>query len=302
MLEGLALARSRLDRAAVHRADTEWLARRWVEAGTAVLLVSGGQVPVDPDDPSRLRLLAPQLAPDGLRVLVGVDEVDRAYFAVVTEPGVEPVMAEATRWAGLREIGGLLPDAEAGMVVHAVAVANWHATHTHCTRCGADTEPVLAGAVRRCPVDGSEHYPRTDPAVIMTVVDPGGRLLLGHQSRWPQGRYSTLAGFVEPGESLEQAVRREVAEEVGLRVRQTRYLGSQPWPFPSSLMLGFMALVDPGEPVVDGEEISLARWFTREELAAALAEGSVALPPRVSIARRLIEHWYGAPLATPERW
>ena len=213
--------------------------------------------------------------------------------AVPPEPGVHV--------AGLRQAGPLLGDRDAGLFTHAVALANWHATHTHCPRCGAVTEPVQAGHARRCPVDGSEHFPRVDPAVIMLVRDDGDRCLLARNRTWPPRRVSILAGFVEPGESLEQAVIREVAEETGLRVSGLRYVGSQPWPMPRSLMLGFVARA-PGEQeiVVDEEEIAEARWFTREQLTAAISTGEVLLPPPVSIAHRIIESWYGA--ALPGSW
>ncbi|MGH3328313.1 MAG: NAD(+) diphosphatase, partial [Streptomycetales bacterium] len=158
------------------------------------------------------------------------------------------------------------------------------------------TEVAAAGHLRRCPRCGAEHYPRTDPAVIMLVVDDDGRCLLGHQPRWPPRRFSAFAGFVEPGESLEQAVLREVHEEAGVRVRDVHYVASQPWPFPSSLMLAFTARAVTTEIAVDGEEIVEARWFSRAELAAAIENAEVILPPPVSIAHRLIETWYGTPL------
>ncbi|MGH8867026.1 MAG: NAD(+) diphosphatase, partial [Actinomycetes bacterium] len=146
---------------------------------------------------------------------------------------------------------------------------------------------------RRCPADGSLHFPRTDPAVIMLVTDGGDRCLLGRQAKWPERRFSTLAGFVEPGESLEHAVAREVHEEAGLRVVSTDYVASQPWPFPASLMLGFTATVDGHDVRVDGEEIVEARWLTRAQLCEDFRTGELRLPPPVSIARRLIEGWYG---------
>src|SRR5690606_16065858 len=145
----------------------------------------------------------------------------------------------------------------------AVALANWHATHGYCARCGAATVATQAGYVRRCPEEGSEHYPRTDPVVIMLVVDENDRALLGRNSAWPPGRFSTLAGFVEPGETLEQAVVREVHEETHVRVHACRYVGSQPWPFPASLMLGYFARARGVEPMPDGGEITEARWYSR---------------------------------------
>jgi NAD+ diphosphatase len=203
--------------------------------------------------------------------------------------------------AGLRQAGPLLGDRDAGLFTHAVALANWHATHTHCPRCGAVTVAILAGHARRCPVDGSEHFPRVDPAVIMLVTDDNDRCLLARNRAWPARRVSILAGFVEPGESLEQAVSREVGEETGLRVGGLRYVGSQPWPMPRSLMLGFVARARGAqEIVVDGDEIAEARWFTREELLAAVSTREVLLPPPVSIAHQIIVSWYGGPL--PGSW
>jgi NAD+ diphosphatase len=159
----------------------------------------------------------------------------------------------------------------------------------------------MGGHLRVCVTDGVEHYPRTDPAVIMLVVDDDGRALLGHQPSWPQGRMSTLAGFVEAGETLEDAVAREVLEEVGVVVDDVRYVESQPWPFPSSLMLAFTAHAATSELAVDGVEISDARWFTRDELTTCVQDGSLRLPMRSSVAFRLIDRWYGGGLAAVPR-
>jgi NAD+ diphosphatase len=208
------------------------------------------------------------------------------------------------RWSGLREVGTRLGDRDAGLLVIAVALSNWHATHPRCPRCGAITSPSLAGWSRTCPQDSTQHFPRNDPAVIVLVTDDADRALLGRRGDWPPGWFSTLAGFVEAGESAEMAVVREIAEEAGVTVDVGRldYLGSQPWPFPSSLMLGYRARVtaDSGEARPDGEEITELRWFSRTELAAAAADGTVKVPPPLSIARRLVEHWYGAEL--PGSW
>jgi NAD+ diphosphatase len=204
---------------------------------------------------------------------------------------------DGARWLDLRAAALLLDDLDAGIMTCAVALANWHGAHSRCARCGAGTEPVQAGWARACPACGAEHYPRTDPAVIMAVVDGDNRILLGRPAHWARSRYSTLAGFVEPGESLEDAVRREVAEETGVVVGAVHYQGSQPWPFPSSLMLGFRAQAVRTEIVVDGVELAQARWWTREELALDLATDELVLPPRTSIARLLIEDWYGSPLS-----
>jgi NAD+ diphosphatase len=194
-------------------------------------------------------------------------------------------------------VGAVLSDRDAGLLTHAVALANWHETHTHCPQCGAATVPAPAGHLTVCPVDGTEHFPRLDPAVIMLVIDADDRLLLARNALWPKGRMSVVAGFVEPGESAEHAVAREVFEETAIVVGQVRYLGSQPWPMPRSLMLGFEARAKGGQQIeVDSEEIGEARWFTRDELRAAIDAGEVGIAPSSSIARRLIEFWYGGEL------
>jgi len=217
------------------------------------------------------------------------------YFALQkdTLPGR---MDQSARPAGLREAGSLLSERDAGLLVHAVALENWQRLHRFCSRCGERTVIAAAGHIRRCPACGAEHYPRTDPAVIMLVTDDLDRALLGRQVHWPEGRFSTLAGFVEPGESIEQAVIREVAEEAGVPVGEVEYVASQPWPFPSSLMLGFMARATSSRIQVDGEEIHEARWFSRDELRTAIESGEVLPPSGISIAARLIELWYGEPL------
>ena len=165
-----------------------------------------------------------------------------------------------------------LSDRDAGIFTTAQALANWHAAHQFCPRCGAPTEPEQAGWIRRCTRDSSEHYPRTDPAVIMAVVDDDDRLLLGRNAQWPEGRFSVLAGFVEPGESFEAAVAREVEEEVGIEVTDVTYLGNQPWPFPSSDMVGFRARAITTSLHPDTVEMAEARWFTRNEYRKALQD------------------------------
>lgn len=193
-------------------------------------------------------------------------------------------------WSGLREVGAALDDLDAGLLVQAIAVLEWHDRHRFSPVTGAATTIERAGWVQRDPTTGAEFFPRTDPAVIMLVHDGGDRVVLGRQAVWPPGRFSILAGFVEPGESAEAAVVREVAEEVGLRVTDIRYVASQPWPFPQSLMLGFVARADdPGDLVLDPDEIEEARWFTRDELRRG--DGPRALPPPVSIARHILDRW-----------
>jgi len=204
----------------------------------------------------------------------------------------------------LRLAGALLSDRDAGLLTHAVALALWHESHTHCPQCGTPSVPAPAGHLTTCPKDGSEHFPRLDPAVIMLVIDPDDRLMLARNALWPPGRMSVVAGFVEPGESAEHAVAREVYEETAIVVGQVRYLGSQPWPMPRSLMLGFQATAKGGQRIeVDEEEIGEARWFSREELRTAIDAGELGIAPTSSIARRLIEYWYGAELPDgPASW
>ncbi|GII66639.1 NTP pyrophosphohydrolase [Sphaerisporangium krabiense] len=315
LLGPLLLARGGVDRSAVHRSDEAWLGAAWSDPATRVLLVHDGNTMVRRHNgTAELVLVSPHEAPDGERYLLGVDPDGVAYFAVATTvplPAPVPLpkgaeVAEAVQdtpdWAdvaaeGLRKAGAVLGDRDAGLLVNAVALEAWHATHEHCPRCGAATTVVAGGHMRVCPKDGSQHFPRVDPAVIMLVHDGGDRCLLARGPQWPEGRFSVLAGFVEPGESLEQAVAREVLEEVGVTVRTPRYMGSQPWPFPRSLMLGFFAEAASTEITPDRDEIAEAMWLTRSELGAAVENGELRLPPGVSIARHLIEAWYGAPLS-----
>ena len=274
-----ALSRATVDRDAVTRDDPAALDRAW-DMAKVLVVDDQGRALVDGID---LVLVRPEEAPDGDRFYLGSGD-GTPYFAV---PGELPRRLGA-RPQGLREVGAVLSDRDAGLMTHAVGLANWHATHPRCPRCGTPTDSVRGGAVRRCRADDSEHFPRTDPAVIMLVTDGADRCVLGRQSVWPPGRYSTLAGFVEPGESAEMAVVREVLEETGVAVRDVRYRGSQPWPFPASLMLGYVCQCDgDAVPVPADGELEDARWFTRAEL-----EGSQGvLPPPVSIAHRLITEW-----------
>lgn len=243
-------------------------------------------------------LLIPEPASDRtLEAFLGVADGTAYFVDVVAEapPGV-------TDWESLRTIGGDLDALQSGLATTALALANWHATHPRCPRCGQPTSVAERGWRRDCPADGSAHFPRTDPAVIALLIDGDGCALLGRSARWPEGAYSTLAGFVEPGETAEAAVLREIAEEVGLTPSGVTYLGSQPWPFPASLMLGYHAHVTghAPDPQVDGVEILQARWVTRESLPLLCRDGSVRLPSRISIANRLIARWLGA--ALPPHW
>jgi NAD+ diphosphatase len=236
-------------------------------------------------------------------ILLGLD-AEGPVFAVDAErdgPVPRPLVAGGGQGAdlppdggmvGLRDAVAVLPRAEGGLVAHAVSLVNWHRRHGFCSVCGTATEPREGGILRVCPRCGTHHFPRTDPVVIMAVHDGDERILLGRGLDWGPGRYSCLAGFVEPGESLEEAVAREVAEEAGVDVGTPRYVSSQPWPFPGSLMLGFTAPWRGGEPRPQEDEMADVRWFAREEIAAAVAgDGGPGLPRPYAIARRLIEGW-----------
>lgn len=292
----LPLARATIDRLAERRTDPGLIADAWSAPTTRALLVHGSDLATVAGP--ALDLVHPTAlgpTPDGLVLFCGADD-DGDLLAVV-RPDPDP----DRQWSGLREVGHLLGDRDAGLATLAVGLAAWHERHPCCARCGAPTAPALGGWTRRCPQDGSEHYPRTDPAVIMAVVDADDRVLLAHGATWAPGRFSTLAGYVEPGESAEHAVRREVAEETGVQVTDVVYRGSQPWPFPASLMLAFTARATSTAITVDAVEVTDARWFGRTELAAAVAAGEVGLPSRASVARALLEEWFGGPLPSPSR-
>ena len=312
-LGALALARGTVDRVTENRADQHWLDAAWADPRTRVLVVSDGQALVRMDNEhAGLVFLSPLEAPAGLRMLLGQDTDDVVYFGVngkLPAPADVPAPIDPppagprgdVRVVSLREAGSLLGDRDAGLFTHAVALANWHDSHTHCPLDGTPTVPAPGAHWTVCPKDGSEHFPRTDPAVIMLVTDPDDRCLLARNAAWPGRRVSILAGFVDPGESAEQAVVREVAEETGIKVHNVRYLGSQPWPMPRSLMLGFRADAPAGQVIsVDHDELAEAHWFSRDELVAAIKAREIALPPSVSIARHIIESWFGGPL--PSTW
>ncbi len=201
--------------------------------------------------------------------------------------------------SGLRELAEHLDDTERDIVTTAVALANWHRVTPLCGVCGGPTHVAQGGHVRYCPACDRERFPRTDPAVIVAVLDADDRLLLGHQASWENNRVSLLAGFVEAGESLEQAVRREVFEESGVRVGEVAYVASQPWPFPRSLMLAFVARAEAGAVAVDGIEIEWARFFTRDDVRSGVASGEITLPRQASIASRVVQLWLDGELPRP---
>lgn len=314
----LRLARSAVDRDNLLRSEPEILNRLWSNSETRVLVLWDGKTLLEgsADEPSpQLRLLAVEdLAFLRVAALVeldaylgftveeeaGIPANTKVLLSVLNEAGAKQLEPDADAWHGLRKTGAGLSARDAGLYAEALALANWHDTHLHCPRCGSATQISEAGWRRDCPKDGHQIFPRTDPAIIVSVIDDQDRILLGSQGVWEDNRWSILAGFVEPGESLAAAVAREVFEESGVRVVAPEYLGSQSWPFPYSLMVGFTARVDPNhkhlELTPDGVEIEKLRWFSREELAAEA--GSLLLPGKLSIAGALIEHWYGGPVGS----
>jgi NAD+ diphosphatase len=275
-----AFEESQHDRSAHLRVSEDW------RTPDLRVMVVGGEH-IASHDGAGIRWLDAADVPDGLWIFLGVRE-GVGHAAVL----VDRVPDELTPQS-LRYIGPTIAPEDASLAVHAVGLGRWHQTHRFCPRCGSETTVIKAGHVRVCPTDGSEHFPRTDPAVIMLISDGADRVLLGRQPIWPEGRFSTLAGFVEPGESLVDAVRREVMEEAGVVVGDVTYAGSQPWPFPSSLMLGFFGVAESTDITVDGDELEEARWFSRDEITALTASGELILPPIVSISRWLVEEWHG---------
>lgn len=288
---GNILSGLRLDRAAALRSDPDRLAEAWRRSETRVLPVWRSKHIVVSEEPSRIAYVRPESFPGPEHAILLGEADDAVYFAVdvsyVEEPVKELGLDEVHRVVGLREVAGLLAQEEGALLAYANSMSTWHQRHRFCGVCGAETVSGQGGHVRECTECGEVHFPRTDPAVIMLVVREDD-CLLGRQAAWPDKVHSTLAGFVEPGESLEEAVAREVYEEVGIGVEDVEYHSSQPWPFPASLMLGFTAVATGRDIEIQTEELESARWFTRDELRD---EEIVKLPSEISIARRLIEDW-----------
>ena len=283
----LPLAVAEVDRAAHLRSDESYLTSSWP---TAQVLIFTDEKFATKDD----QLLYESGASlgqyqDQNDYFLGTND-SKAYFVRDLQSGEIAGLDFKT----LRQIGASLSPTDIGLAVHAQALANWHKKHPRCSQCGSPTKVVLAGAVRRCEADQSEHYPRTDGAIIVLVKDNQDRILLGRQKVWPKNRFSTFAGFVEPGESFENCLRREVMEEAGVDISEINYLGSQPWPFPASLMIAFEALTStPEKARPDGEEIEEIRWFTRAQMKSAIEDKSLILPLEISVARQMIKAWYG---------
>ncbi len=270
------------------RKHPERLARHLADTEVRVVTISGGKLHVTGQPPALAHsTIDADVAPEGSWLLGTFEGV--TYVAVESALDIEgDALDESIRLAGLREVATMLPALEGNLGAIATGLSIWHATHRFCGTCGAETESDWAGHRRRCDGCGREHFPRTDPAIIVLVTS-GDRALLGRNPAWPAGFASVLAGFVEPGESLEDAVVREVKEEAGIDVEVggVAYHSSQPWPFPASVMLGFTAEATTDTLDPDPEELVDACWYTRDELA----HGAVGLPPALSISRRLIDDW-----------
>jgi NAD+ diphosphatase len=288
-----------LDRAGPRRKDENWVTALLDHETSRFVAVWRGQnlvLKTSDDGPRAAFLTRDAMAAQAREpVLLGLVE-ERAYFAVDLSPEPAPLAtlaaASALEFTDLRRVGPLLPRQEGALLAYARGIAYWHERHRFCGLCGAPTLSAEGGHVRRCSnaACATSHFPRTDPAVIMLVHD-GERCLLGRKPGWPTGMHSTLAGFVEPGESLEEAVAREVFEETAIRVDEVTYHSSQPWPFPASLMLGFHARARSTDIIPDGDEIEHAQWYERRFLLTHQDDDSLRLPRRDSIARRLVEDW-----------
>ena len=289
-----------LDRASELRSDEAALDRLWNSA--KIIRVSNSKLATDGKSLQFLsateveKLITSKIFTSGDKYFLGIETASKvAYFAWdCDEVGLPAGETSTEGLASLRELGGTLDEFQLGISMHVIALSNWHRSHPHCSKCGAETKSTLGGSVRACVKDQSQHHPRTDSAVIVLVKDKDDRILLGHQPIWPDGRFSTFAGFLEPGETFEQCVEREVFEESGVKVNEIKYLGSQPWPFPASIMIAFSAVVDdPSTAKADGVEITEVRWFSRDDLKSSVADGSLLLPPTISVARKMIAMWFG---------
>lgn len=298
-LPHVALSAHAHNRMGLRRTDEEWLRQQMADPATRVLVVAGNRLrPAD----GAIQWVSPGDAPDGTLVLLG-DHDEVVHLAVIVAPDAAP--GDPQEWVPLRDLLPLLAEqapGQAPLLMHAVGLAEWHHATRFCPRCGGSLRSRAAGHELRCTRCDRAQFPRTDPAVIMAITHGDGddeALLLGRNRAWPAGRWSTLAGFCEPGETLEDAVRREVDEEVGVRVGEVGYFGSQPWPLPASLMLGFTGRALSTDIDVDGAEIEEARWWTRADFEAAVRSGEIAVPRGISISSSLIEAWFGRPLEGP---
>ena len=287
-----------LDRAAELRHGSDRAADLLELAGARAVAAYADGVLIDGGTLARTPLTEPGVAARTRAtgpILLGL-EADAPLFAVDLEelaPADRAAAVAGGEAVSLRDAGARLEQAEGGLAAYLVALLNWHRRHRFCANCGAPTTVEQAGLARGCAACGASHFPRVDPVVIM-AVEHDDRLLLGRRAGWPHGRFSVLAGFVAPGETPEEAVIREVREESGIEAAAPRYVTSQPWPFPSSLMLGYEARAAGGEPAAGDGELEEVGWFHRSEIEAAAArtgDASLLLPPPISIARLLIDGW-----------
>jgi NAD+ diphosphatase len=292
LLTSLILARSEIRR----RNRETWTELDWeavkLDPRTRVLQVKNGKVSVSA---GALEFgSVNQMDPNLVWVDLGIDQDSIAYLAVLDESDAPE------NWEDLRKAGNYLSDLEIGLLVTSTAIFNWHKKNKFCANCGSETKVETAGWTRKCDTCQISHHPRTDAAIICLVVDDQDRALLGSRVDWASDFYSTFAGFVEAGESAEMTVIRELREEAGVVVKHEdiKYRGSQVWPFPASLMLGYQVKTKTTNAVADGYEISQVRWFTRAELKSECESGLLKLPSKISIARALIEEWYGQELPT----
>ena len=293
----LPLASEAVDRAGELRLKPDELAKLWKQA--RILHFASGKFRVQTNNELDFQsenqineLRASKQFAVGEELFLGIDN-GIAYFAWCSDAMDFERFELLENYQTLRTLGDYLSQLEMGLAIHTQATANWHHSHQFCARCGLPTISANGGSLRKCTSDGSEHYPRTDGAVIVLVKDEKDRVLLGRQKIWPEKRFSCFAGFVEPGESFEQTVLREVFEESGTKLQDITYLGSQPWPFPASIMISFSAIAtNPGEAKADGEEIEEIRWLTRDAMRQEIADQLLTLPPSMSVARKMIEFWY----------
>jgi NAD+ diphosphatase len=300
------LARSALDRDYLLRTQPDLMSSLRARPESMALLMHRGKVRLQETSGPELLLTPLSKAPQSEVVAyLGKSSAGLAKMAagvpvclvVLDQTQADSVEPNSQKWVSLRATGAGLSDFDAGIFTQGLALSNWHHHHSKCPRCGGPTEIEQAGWVRRCKIDDLELYPRTDPAVIVSIIDQHDRILLGSQGTWEHNRWSILAGFVEPGESLEAAVLREMHEETGLVVNNPKYIYSQSWPFPCSLMLGFTASADSSQQLKpDGQEIVRLRWFSRDEIADESSQ--IILPTKTSIARGMIELWFGSKLVS----
>ncbi len=289
-----------LDRAGEHRADAAWVRGRLADPAARAVVVGREGVLVAAGEPPTAALVSPTL--DDTPTLLGLQGDTPIFVTGLDEIDHPP----GTRVAGLRETSASLPASDAALLAYATALTEWQRRTRFCGVCGAPTRQEEAGHLMVCTAEGHQHHPRTDPVIIVLVTDGADRALMGRQAIWPAKRWSCLAGFVEPGESLEEAVAREVDEEAGVQVSAVTYVSRHPWPFPANLMLGFHARWSAGEPTTRDAELEAVRWFTREEVELAHAAPDAPwtpdvaeppagidfwLPPREAIARQLVAAW-----------